>query len=173
MKSLKLFLLVLASSWALGASAQWQWVDKDGRKVFSDRPPPADVPDKNILKQPYPSRRTPSPAAPVTQPPAQEAQPQPASTPKSASGQDAKLQQEKAKQEAAEAAKQKAEQARAAQVRAENCERARGYRTTLTSGRTLAQVNAAGERVVMDDAARNAELQRVEKVIASDCAPTQ
>ncbi|WP_216088085.1 DUF4124 domain-containing protein, partial [Shigella flexneri] len=29
-----------------------QWVDKDGRKVFSDRPPPVDVPAKNILKQP-------------------------------------------------------------------------------------------------------------------------
>ncbi|MEK9952912.1 MAG: DUF4124 domain-containing protein [Curvibacter sp.] len=38
-------LLVLAGClYALSASAQWQWLDKDGRRVFSDRPPPAEVP---------------------------------------------------------------------------------------------------------------------------------
>ena len=33
-------------------SAQWLWLDNDGRKVFSDRAPPPEIPDKNILKQP-------------------------------------------------------------------------------------------------------------------------
>jgi len=34
------------------AAAQWQWIDKDGRKVFSDRPPPSDIAPNRILKQP-------------------------------------------------------------------------------------------------------------------------
>ena len=46
MKPHKLLLLALACTWATGAFAQWQWLDKDGRKVFSDRPPPSEVPEK-------------------------------------------------------------------------------------------------------------------------------
>lgn len=47
-------LLCIASS----SMAQWQWLDRSGRKVFSDRPPPADISEKNIIKRPG--------AAPVT-----------------------------------------------------------------------------------------------------------
>jgi hypothetical protein len=47
-------LIVALAGWAfaLSAAAQYQWVGKDGRKVFSDRPPPADILEKDILKQP-------------------------------------------------------------------------------------------------------------------------
>ena len=48
-------LLCIASS----SMAQWQWLDRSGRKVFSDRPPPADISEKNIIKRP-------GAAAPVT-----------------------------------------------------------------------------------------------------------
>ncbi len=34
------------------AMAQWTWMDKDGRKVYSDKAPPPDVLEKNILKRP-------------------------------------------------------------------------------------------------------------------------
>ncbi|ARU06764.1 hypothetical protein CCO03_09710 [Comamonas serinivorans] len=46
--------LMLASLCLVSAQAfaQWQWVGSDGRKVFSDRPPPADVPESRILKAP-------------------------------------------------------------------------------------------------------------------------
>ncbi|MFX6884193.1 DUF4124 domain-containing protein, partial [Acinetobacter baumannii] len=49
----------------MGAAAQWQWIDKDGRKVFSDRPPPQEIPEKNILKQPGGTRAARPAAAPV------------------------------------------------------------------------------------------------------------
>ena len=39
------------------AFAQWQWIGNDGRKVYSDRPPPADIPAQNVLKQPGGSAR--------------------------------------------------------------------------------------------------------------------
>ena len=88
--------------------AQWQWTDQDGRKVFSDRPPPADVPPARILKQPHSQPLLavkPSAAAEDTKPAATPATPaaMPATT--AASGTDKALEEKKAKAEAEEAAK--------------------------------------------------------------------
>ncbi|WP_295849497.1 DUF4124 domain-containing protein [uncultured Xylophilus sp.] len=161
--------LVLLCTLAWPAMAQWQWLDKDGRKVFSDRPPPSDVPVRNILRQPAGA-----PAAAVATTPA------PAAAPANAAGQaagalpkptgrDPELEARKREADAAEAAKRKAEEERAARARADNCQRARQAQATLDSGIRIAQVNAQGERVFMDEAARAAETQRNQAVMASDC----
>ncbi|WP_412179990.1 DUF4124 domain-containing protein, partial [Variovorax paradoxus] len=42
----------------LAADAQWQWIDKNGKKVFSDQPPPTDIPEKNIVRRAGPPART-------------------------------------------------------------------------------------------------------------------
>ena len=167
MKPHKLLLLALACTWATGAFAQWQWLDKDGRKVFSDRPPPSEVPEKNILKQPHISSR-PRPAAP---PVGAEAN---ADTPVTAQatpgqGKDKQLEENKAKADAAEAAKKKAEEDRVAKARADNCARAKRAKEQLAPGQLVSNVNAKGERGFMDDATRAAELRRAEATIASDC----
>lgn len=169
MKMHKLLLLTVACTWAMGASAQWQWIDKDGRKVFSDRPPPQEIPEKSILKQPgghSPARA----AAPSAGTEGAEA-PQPVAVPKLAasSTKDKELEQKKAAAEAAEAAKAKAEQEKIAKALAENCTRARQAKATYDSGRIITQTNAQGERVFMDEAARNAEAKRIDGVIATDC----
>ena len=52
MKTLRIALLALACTVPLAATAQWQWLDKDGRKVFSDKAPPPEVPANRIVKQP-------------------------------------------------------------------------------------------------------------------------
>jgi hypothetical protein len=52
MKLLRLTLLGLALALPAAGFAQWQWIDQDGRKVFSDQPPPVEVPAKSILRQP-------------------------------------------------------------------------------------------------------------------------
>jgi hypothetical protein len=167
MRSRKLLLLAIACTWAMGASAQWQWVDKDGRKVFSDRPPPQDVPEKNILKQPHTLGRTAPAAAPAS------AAAAPASAPAAAapqvSGKDKQLEDNKAKADAAEAAKKKAEEDRMARARADNCARAKRATAALAPGQLVGHVNAQGERGYMDDATRAAELRRADEVIASDC----
>ena len=167
MKPHKLLLLALACTWATGAFAQWQWLDKDGRKVFSDRPPPSEVPEKNILKQPHISSR-PRPAAP---PVGAEAN---ADTPVTAQatpgqGKDKQLEENKAKAEAAEAAKKKAEEQKIAAAKADNCKRAMNSKSSLDSGMRMARMNDKGEREVLDDAQRAAELKRVNAIIASDC----
>ena len=76
MKTHKLLLLAVACTWAVGAAAQWQWIDKDGRKVFSDRPPPQEIPEKSILKQP--GGAAPRAASPVPAPAAADGAPSPA-----------------------------------------------------------------------------------------------
>jgi hypothetical protein len=58
-----LILAVAGASFAFSAFAQWQWIDKDGRKVYSDRSPSSDIPEKNILKRPGNARIS---VAPIT-----------------------------------------------------------------------------------------------------------
>ncbi|ART54865.1 DUF4124 domain-containing protein [Acidovorax carolinensis] len=170
MKINKLLLLAFACAWSLGAAAQWQWIDKDGRKVFSDRAPPLDIPDKSILKQPggtLGGRTDQKPVlSTVTAEPATTA-----SAPKPpAAGKDKELEEKKAQAEAAEAAKKKAEEDKLAKAKADNCTRARQAKATFESGRLITHSNAQGERVFLDEATRNAESKRIDGIIASDCA---
>jgi Domain of unknown function (DUF4124) len=65
MKLTHLLLAATVTCFCSGAMAQWQWIDKDGRKVFSDRAPPPDVADKNIVKRP--TGRMPTPASTTTE----------------------------------------------------------------------------------------------------------
>ena len=168
----KIFLWTLAGIWSAGAMAQWQWTDQDGRKVFSDRPPPADVPPARILKQPHSQPLLavkPSAAAEDTKPAATPATPaaMPATT--AASGTDKALEEKKAKAEAEEAAKKKAEEAKRAAVRAGNCTRAQRAKTTYDSQRPIRQTNAQGELVILDANERAAEVRRIQSIIDSDC----
>ena len=177
MKTHKILLLAVACTWAMSAAAQWQWIDKDGRKVFSDRPPPAEIPEKSILKQPggnLSARPTPT-AAPAAAdgtagaaPAAAPAPKPPASAP--GSGKDKELEEKKAQAEAAEAAKKKAEDAKIAQARAENCTRARAAKAAFDAGKPITQTNAQGERIFLDGPARAAEAKRIDGIVASDCA---
>ena len=170
MKIYKLVLLAFACAWSMGASAQWQWIDKDGRKVFSDRAPPLDIPDKSILKQPGGTSGARTDQKPVL--PTVAAEPAAAaSTPKApATGKDKELEEKKAQAEAAEAAKKKAEEEKLAKAKADNCARARQAKATFESGRLITHTNAQGERVFLDEATRNAESKRVDGIMASDCA---
>lgn len=166
-------LLVIGSVFLLplGAQAQWQWIDKDNKKVFSDQPPPVDIPEKNILRKPNTAKRlnfsTPAPAegsganAPASAPPATAAA--------KPSGVDKELEEKARKAEEAEKAKQAAEEQKIAQARADNCKRAREGKATMDSGIRVARVNAQGEREIMDDDMRAAEQKRLQGVINSDC----
>lgn len=176
MKMHKLLLLAVACTWAMGAAAQWQWLDKDGRKVFSDRPPPQEIPEKSILKQPGGGmpRAAAVEAAPAPADGATATATTGASAPKSAAsapggGKDKALEERKAQAEAAEAAKKKAEEEKAAKARADNCSRARQAKLAFDSGRPITQTNAQGERIFLDEPGRTAELKRIEEAIAADC----
>ncbi|MDP2015628.1 DUF4124 domain-containing protein [Hydrogenophaga sp.] len=162
-----LLLMGLLLAFSSAAMAQWQWVDGTGRKVFSDTPPPASIPDKSILKKPgmtvapiVPAEPAPSTALAANAPAAPQIP-----------ARDAELEAKKKQAEQAEEAKKKAELDRVAKVRAESCERARKAKITMDSGVRLATTNAKGEREIMDDKAKAAESQRMDGIIRSDCGP--
>lgn len=165
----------IAAFAATNAMAQWQWVEKDGRKIFSDRPPPAEIAEKNILKRPSGAAR--AAAAPVLINPGSEAvaglKPPAAPASKASapklSGKDADLVAKKKKADEEEEAKKKAEEDKVAKTKAENCERAKTGLTTLQSGVRMSSVNAKGEPEVFDDAKRASETKRAQEVINASC----
>lgn len=165
MKLIQTLIFSIACAFCLSAAAQWQWVDRDGQRVFSDRAPPADIPEANILKRPRQTgKSTGAPAAiPV---PDTSAAPKP-------TGADKELLEKKklADKQAsdAQAAKRKAEDERIATLQAENCARARQAKTGLDSGIRIARANDKGEREFLDDAARAEEARRTQDVIDKDC----
>lgn len=173
---------------ATSAFSQWTWLDKDGRKVYSDTAPPASVPDKNIVKRPGGQAGAANTAADAaanakarvitdgvaadqaiaaTQPGA--SAPQAGASAPKLSTLDKELEKKKKEKEDAEAAKKKEEEQRVTKAKIENCARAKTAKTTLDSGVRIGVTNAKGEREVMEDAARAAETKRVQAIIDSSC----
>lgn len=155
-------LVALAMGCSLPAHAQWKWRDANGRLIFSDRPPPRDVAEKDILGRPEGQRRAPAPSASAV----------PASGAAAAGVKTALDREVEARKKAAEqeqAAKTKADEERQARVRAENCLRARNHIAALETGQRMARMNERGEREVLDDAARAAEVRQAREVMSSDC----
>lgn len=170
MKALRLALVALACTAPLLAAAQWQWIDKDGRRVFSDQPPPLDVPASKIVRQPG---VRPAPAAAANEAPATTAAAAPTAAVPKLTGKDKELEAKKKQVEAAEADKKKAEEAKFAAAQAENCTRARSAKAVFDTGARVARVNAQGEREFYTDDQRAAEVKRLEGVIARDCVKAQ
>jgi len=163
MRTTPTLLLLVALGLGLPAAAQWKWRDQNDKLVFSDRPPPSDVPDARILQRPG-AGRAPAPAAAPAP-----AVPQAAEAAPKLPSQDKELQERRQQAEAQEAAKQAAQQEAQAKARADNCARARQSKTTYDSGVRIARTDAKGEREFIDDATRAAELRRLQGIIASDC----
>lgn len=166
-----LFAGVLLCS-ATVAFAQWQWIDKDGRKVFSDRAPPADIVEKNILKRPAGrgSPAQPQPADTVDSAvPATLAQSAPNAVTKPAGGVDRELEAKKKAADAAEEAKKKVDADKLMKAKVENCTRAKLAKTTFDSGVRVSRTKADGEREIMDDTARADESKRIQGIIDRDC----
>lgn len=163
MNPFRFFLAAAACLLALSATGQskwqeaahWQWLDKDGRKVFSDRAPPPEIPEKDILARPVivvaPAPSTGSASAPRP------------------SGVDRELADKKKKVEEAEFDKRKTEEEKIQKIRAENCVRAKRAKASFDSGHQIARPNDKGEPEVLNAANRAAELARIQSVIDSDC----
>jgi hypothetical protein len=145
------------------ALAQWQWVDASGSKVFSDRPPPSSVPDKNILKRPSVAH---APSSTGTSDALTPSTPQP-----NKNDLDAKKKKADDDTTAKQQAQQKVDEARVAQARTDNCRRAQASKAQLESGVPTRTTNAKGERVFMEDADRANELQRLQFLIQGNCGP--
>lgn len=151
--------LMLAALLFLGhagiASAQYTWIDDRGVKQYSDRPPPASVPQSRILKQPG---RVAAPAAEEPRP-ASVSAPAPSLAEKNAEFR--KRQAEKAENE-----KKSAEESKVASERRQNCERAAEYQRALDSGVRIGTTGKDGERGFLSDEQRARDLQETRRILA-------
>ena len=167
----RLLLALVCGSYALTAWAQWQWIDKDGRKVYSDRAPPAEILPGSILMQPGSKLVTPVTAS-VSAAPAPTtgvSAPKPQASAPRLSGKDAQLEAKKKQAEDEGNVKKKAEEEVLAKARADNCERAKKGVAALQSGVRIATTSVKGEREFMDDAGRALETKRLQTIAETDC----
>lgn len=137
--------------------------------MFSDRAPPAEVPEKAILKRPGNQRAADLRAATASAPLGGASAVQDAASVPKLSGVDKELVAKKKKAEETQLAKRKDEEERILKAKIENCARAKQAKASLDSGLRIARFNEKGERQFMDDAARAAEMQRIQSIISSDC----
>ena len=166
---------IFAAFFSASVMAQYVWLDAAGRKVFSDQPPPPSIAAKRILQQPGKAPTT-TPVTATEEPATAdgEGKPKTAEAPKTAPApkivsKDKDLEVAKKKADDEAAAKKKAEDEVRSVAKADNCERAKRSKIGLASGARIAQINAKGEREVMDDAAKMVETKRIEGIIAADC----
>lgn len=175
---------IALAGFSASALAQWQWIDGEGRKVFSDRPPPPTVPPHQILKAPRGAAQA-VPSATYGPPPqvredekeagGDSAVPAQVDAPAQAQAQ-SQAQLQRAVEEA-EAAAQRAELARRnaeiekrnAQARQANCNNARARLVQLEPGRRVSTVDAQGNVGFMDDAMRAAEREQAQQAIRANC----
>jgi hypothetical protein len=189
-RAMSVFIATFAILFSMSAVAQYVWLDASGRKVYSDQPPPANIPAKRVLKDPGKSPMS-SYVAPTSgsddsaaktdadmdpnDPKAQakaaakEAAGKASDAVKKSAAKDKDLEAAKKKIDDEAAAKKKEEDAKREVAKAENCDRAKRAKIGLASGNRIAQINAKGEREVMDDAAKAVETKRIEGIIAADC----
>lgn len=153
-------LLALSSQ----ALAQYLWIDERGVKQLSDRPPPPNIPDKNILKAPGKPLFNPYAPAPDEQPadaPDNKAKAQPTLGERNADF-------NKRKAEAAQAAQKTADEARRKAAEQSNCEAARNNQRALDEGLRMTTYDKDGQRIVMGDAER-AELAKKTRQALANC----
>ncbi len=153
--------IALACGCIASASAQYSWLDKDGRKVYSDRPPPSGISEKDVLRRPNMAAGARQAAVPASAGSAETR----AAKPDQAQEMAAKMKQA----DDAEAARKQSETDRVARVKSENCLRAQQAQATYASGVPLSHVNAQGEREQLSDAARSLETERLGSIMASNC----
>lgn len=188
-------LVLLLTVLALPAASQslWQWRDANGLMVYSDRPPPPSVPQRQILRQPVTGQD--AMATPMT-PPAAEPSPTQTSPTKSAdaqrpaapgkatgnpggpltpanpaangaSGADSRPPSRSVT--APSPTQQAQDDARLAAVRADNCLRARQSLAAIRAGQRMSRYTEQGERLFLDEAELAAETVRLEGLVQQDC----
>lgn len=161
-----LLIALLGLLLAASAQAQWKWRDAKGNVQYSDLPPPPGVADKDILQRPPAAVRAAIVVAPAGQAASAPA-PKPAASAPTKAELDAAARQKQ--DQDALAAKQREDERRAAEQRRENCGRAQANLRDLQSGLRITRTNDQGERVYMDDAQRQAEVERARQLITSEC----
>lgn len=170
---IQLFVALAVLLAAATVTAQvYKWVDKDGKVQYTDTPPPTDVKGtpKKVDTRPA-SAPAAIPAAPTKSAPDNDAG---KDTAKGALAKPLTLEErskesDKRRAERIEAEKKAAEQAKLDKANQERCKEATHYLRDLETGRPISTTDDAGERKILDDAARSAELARARSAMSQSC----
>ena len=149
-------LLLLLLSATAQAGGMYKWVDSSGKIHYSDQAPPANAQQKKL--------DIPTHSAPAATPSDKKKAP-----PTAKSLADREMDFNKRRKETDEAIAKQTKDAEQAKIAKENCERARGSQRSLEENARITQTDEKGERVFLDDEARQKELERVKKSIAEWC----
>ena len=149
----KAFLFALSAAFAATALAQqYKWVDQDGKVRYGDTPPPGA--QATPLKPPVSAPAAPAPAA-------------------KRDGSTTELSPEaafrKRQQERQEAEEKAAKERTDAEAKRVNCEQSQASLRMLQAGQRITTMNAAGERVFIDDAQRAQEIERMQRAVNDWC----
>jgi hypothetical protein len=146
----KTFILILAIAFTAAASAQeYKWVDKDGRVVYGDTPPPG------VQATPLKRAATPPSPSPAAKKDGKGPSPEAAFRKRQEDAQRERDKQTQAEQEA--------------QATRENCTRAQDALRTLESGQRIARTDAKGERYYLEDAQIAQERERAQRDVKQWC----
>ena len=150
------FILVAAGPCA---AAIYTWKDEQGRTIVSDKPPGDQVKGK--------VRKSGEAPPPVTNQPAEESEAPKAAAPVGVDPElDKRRKDDEVRRKAEVAAKEQAAKAELASA----CKSVRDNLALLESGVRVATRNEKGERAIMEDDQRNAEIARARKFIADNCS---
>ena len=141
-----LLLPMLCSAGIAGAQNLYKWVDENGKITYSDQPPIGKVKSQETLKIMAPS----NPGA--------------AKQMYDSDSQLKKRQEDAVKKQADTAKKEELESAKR-----ESCTRARGEMRALRDNVPMVKMTESGERVVLDQNAREESAKRLETFVEENC----
>ena len=125
----------------------YQWKDKNGKTIISDKPP-----TENVVEQ----KKITSDSATSN-----------AAAPKSTA--DREMEFRKRQKESQESTEKAQKEQATATEKQENCANARRYLATLESGERVALRDDKGERYFMDDAQRIQETTKAKQAVQTNC----
>src|SRR5437016_6180861 len=141
-------LLIAGLSALGGAASHYKWTDASGHVVYSDQPPPGNV-KSEILKSPPPAANPNAVKELATK----------------------ELEYRQRQLDKAEASAKAEKDTATAKARTDNCTQVKGEMQQLAQGDlSFYRINEKGERVLMDDASRRAERERLGKWMRENCS---
>lgn len=140
-KMLACTLGLMAMALSSNALALWKWIDANGQTQYSDRPPPASVPQDRILERP--SGYAPPAALPARVTPPEQPQVDP---------QTQELERLRQQQESEAARQRAAVEQENARRKAEACEQAKHALEVYNSGVRIRDIDENGEYIYLNDA---------------------
>lgn len=146
MKHIALAAVVVLAATAANAEI-YQWKDKNGKTIISDKPPTENVVEQKKIAS------DPSTAGAATQ--------------KTTADRD--LEFRKRQKESQENAEKAQKEQAAATEKQENCVNARRSLATLESGERVSLRDDKGERYFMDDAQREQEIAKTRQAVEANC----